>query len=445
MRTLSASSRLPIVAVVGRPNVGKSSLVNRLLGRREAIVEETPGVTRDRASFTAHWAGRAFEVVDTGGLEIGTRGLEERVAEQARVAIDAADVILLVVDAVVGPTEDDLAVADTLRRSGKPVLVAANKVDDAATEPGAADFYRLGLGDPWPVSALHGRGSGDLLDALVVALPEELPEPPGKAWASVAIVGRPNVGKSSILNSLVGHARAIVHEDPGTTRDPVDSYLALAEDRVVRIVDTAGIRRQVQMKDPLEYFAWLRSQRTLTRVDVALLVVDAAEGVTSADQRIARAVLEAGRACVIALNKWDLVGEADDPDVEKVWSSVREGLRFVHWATFVPTSARTGRGMPRLVDALVDAVQWHRVRLPTAWLNRVLREAQAEVAHPRAGGREARVLYAVQTGSSPPRIALFANAPLQKSYLRYLENQIRAAEPFTGSPLVLAVRLRSAR
>jgi GTP-binding protein len=439
------SPGLPVVAVVGRPNVGKSSLVNRLLGRREAIVEETAGVTRDRTSWVAEWGGRAFEVVDTGGLEAGSKGLEERVAEQAHVAIATADLIVLVVDVQTGPTEDDAAVAALLRRAGKPVLMVVNKVDDDLAAYASATFYKLGLGDPLLVSALHGRGSGDLLEALVGRLPPAPAAPPDQTWASLAIVGRPNVGKSSILNTLVGDTRAIVHELPGTTRDPVDSYIGLDDGRLLRIVDTAGIRRQVQIQDPLEYFGWLRSRRVLARVDAALMVVDAAGGVTSHDQRIARAIVEAGRACVIVLNKWDLVGGAEGPEPAAVEASVKERLRWLRWAPVLRTSATTGRGIDRIVDAVKDAVGWHRSRIQTAALNRIVGHAQAFKSHPRAGPRAPRVLYAVQTRVGPPRIALFSTGRLEDAYIRYIEGRIRADEPFTGTPLALEVVIRSRR
>src|SRR5680860_1756878 len=305
-------SGVPVVAIVGRPNVGKSSLVNRILGRREAIVEEMPGVTRDRKHFATEWNGRTFEVVDTGGLEPGADGLDARVAEQAQVAIEAADAIVLVVDASVGPNQDDLIVADLLRKSGKPVVVAANKVDDPADEPLAAAFFRLGLGEPQPLSALHGRGSGDFLEALVAALPE-VDRDTDDAWGAVAIIGRPNVGKSSILNALTGQERSIVDSIPGTTRDPVDSRIELPDGRPLRIVDTAGMRRQVQIKDPIEYFSLLRSRRTLVRVDAALLVIDVGEGVTTHDQHLAQEIVEHGRACVIALNKCCLLYTSPSP------------------------------------------------------------------------------------------------------------------------------------
>lgn len=432
---------VPVVAIVGRPNVGKSSLVNRILGRREAIVEETPGVTRDRKHFVADWNGREFEIVDTGGLEPGAEGLEARVAEQAQVAIEAADAIVLVVDAQAGPNSDDLSVADLLRKSGKPVVVAANKLDDPADEPMAAAFYRLGLGQPLPVSALHGRGSGDFLQTLVQRLPE-VDRKSDDAWAGVAIIGRPNVGKSSILNALSGELRSIVDPVPGTTRDPVDSKIALEDGRPLRIVDTAGMRRQVQIKDPLEYFSLLRSRRTLARVDVALLVVDISDGVTTHDQHLAKEIVEHGRACVIALNKWDRIPR-EETDRKRLEDAVTQKLRFLPWATYVRTSALTGRGIDRLAPHLAEAIESHRRRLPTAAVNRIMRGAQERRPHPRVGGRSIRILYAVQAESAPPTVVVFTNGRLEMSYQRFLENHLREVEPFAGSPVRVQVRIRT--
>jgi GTP-binding protein len=432
-----------VVAIVGRPNVGKSSLVNRVLGRREAIVEAMPGVTRDRKHFVAEWNGRAFEIVDTGGLEPGVDGLDARVAEQAQVAIEAADAIVLVVDASEGPTQDDLAVADMLRKSDKPVVVAANKVDDPADEPLAAAFFRLGLGEPRALSALHGRGSGDFLQALIESLPE-VRRDSDDSWGSVAIIGRPNVGKSSILNALTGEQRAIVDAIPGTTRDPVDASIVLEDGRVLRIVDTAGMRRQTQIKDPIEYFSFLRSRRTLTRVDVALLVIDAGEGVTSHDQHLAHEIVEHGRACVVALNKWDLI-PPEDTDRKRLEATTAEKLRFVPWATFVRTRALTGRGIDKLGPKLVEATESHRRRLPTALVNRLVRDAQQQRPHPRLGGRASRILYAVQAESAPPTIVVFSTGRVEENYRRYLENRLRESEPFAGSPLRIEVRVKARR
>jgi GTP-binding protein len=430
---------LPIVAVVGRPNVGKSSLVNRVIGRREAIVEETPGVTRDRRSFPAEWGGRTFEILDTGGLEPGAEGLDARVGEQARFSIEIADLVLLVVDAVVGPQEDDLSVADMLRKARKPTIVVANKVDSAADEAEVAAFHRLGLGEPAAVSALHGRGSGDLLDRVVALLPA-LEASPRPEWASVAIVGKPNVGKSSLLNALVGEERALVDPAPGTTRDPTDSWLGIDETRQIRVVDTAGMRRRTHIQDPIEYFSYLRSRRTLRRVDAAVLVIDAAQGVTALDQRLAEQVESEGLACVLVLNKWDLLTDVDER--RRTERSVVEGLRFVPWAPVVRTSAIHGRGVAKILPALKRAVDAHRKRLTTARVNSLLRDVQERQPHARTGGRPIRVLYGAQARVAPPTFVLFTTGPLEASYLRYLENRIREVEPFEGSPIKLEVRRR---
>jgi GTP-binding protein len=439
--TSPVGTNLPVVAIVGRPNVGKSSLVNRIIGRREAIVEETPGVTRDRKGFIAEWEGRRFEAVDTGGLELGAEGLGALVAEQAQIAIQIADVVLLVVDASAGPLQDDITVADLLRRSRARVLVVANKVDDPSDEPSAASFFRLGLGEPIPVSALHGRGSGDLLHAVVAALPGS-EEAAAAEWASIAIVGRPNVGKSSLLNALLGESRSIVDPDPGTTRDPVDSVLDLADGRRLRIVDTAGMRRQVQIKDPLEYFSFLRSRRTLERVDAAILVVDASEGITGHDQRIADAIVESGRACVVVLNKWDLT-PADDLERERFERRAEHRLRFLPWAVVVRTSAVAGRGVKRVFPAVERAVAAHRRRLPTAAVNRVVADAQDERPPARARGRPTRIVYAVQARTRPPTFVLFCNGRPHPSYLRYVERRLRGAGDFGGTPISISVRTKS--
>jgi GTP-binding protein len=399
-------------------------------------------VTRDRQTFVAEWDGRSFELVDTGGLEPGQDGLDARVADQAEVAIEAADVIILVVDAVAGPLEDDLIVADLLRKSGKPVVVAANKVDDPRDAPMAAAFHRLGLGDPLALSALHGRGSGDFLAALIERLPDVDIEGTTGDWGTIAIVGRPNVGKSSILNRLVGEERALVDATPGTTRDPVDSLLELEPGRVLRIVDTAGMRREVQIKDPIEYFSFLRSRRTLDRVDGVIFVVDAGDGVTSHDQRLAEEIVSAGRACVIALNKWDLVA-GEGPDRDRFETFIEHRLRFLPWAPIVRTSATRGRGIPKLLPAVEEAIESHRRRLPTALVNRTLRDAQEARPHPRTRGKAIRILYGLQADVAPPTFVLFASGQIEEGYVRYCEHKVRDVDPFVGTPMAWRVKQRS--
>lgn len=432
---------LPVVALVGRPNVGKSSLANRILGRREAIVEASPGVTRDRRSFEADWAGHRFEVVDTGGIELRPRGLQARVREQAELAMAAADVIVLVVDATTGPTDEDAAIARRLKRAEVPVVVVANKVDDPSAEPDAAAFFGLGLGDPLALSALHGRGSGDFLDQLVARLPRTETDA-GGAWGSVAIVGRPNVGKSSILNALVGSGRALVDDRPGTTRDPVAARIPGVQGRSLEIIDTAGMRRGVRIDDPLEYFSWLRARRTLERVDGVLLVIDAAGGVTAHDQRLAEMVIDHGRACVIALNKWDLA-DTEPAERARVESAIEARLRFMPWADRIRTSARSGRGIARLAPAVEDALRSHRRRLPTARVNDLVHRAQDDQPPGRVGGRRVRILYGVQSAVAPPTILLFATGRLEDGYLRYVEGRLRAAEPWTGTPVRVVYRPRT--
>ncbi len=438
---MSAATGLPVVAVVGRPNVGKSSLVNRILGRREAIVQETPGVTRDRRSFEAHWQERAFELIDTGGLEPGATGIDARITEQAHVAMALADVIVLVVDGTTGPTQADLEVASDLRGAPIPVIVVVNKIDNPGDISTPTEFYSLGLGDPHAISALHGTGTGDLLDRIAQALPQHR-EPSSSAWASIALVGRPNVGKSSVLNRLLGEQRSIVDATPGTTRDPIDSFVEAPTGQRLRIVDTAGMRREVQVKDPIEYFSLLRSRGTLERVDAAILVVDAAEGMTTHDQRIASEILEKGRACVVALNKWDLV-VTQGPDRDRLDRDFDQALGFLEWAPLLRISALTGRGIEKLLGLTTQAVDSHRRRLPTAEVNRLVRDAQQQRPHPRHGGRAIRILYAAQVAVSPPTMVLFCNGPLEVGYMRYLEKRLRQSEAFEGTPIRMHYRVRS--
>jgi GTP-binding protein len=437
----------PVVAVVGRPNVGKSSLVNRIVGGRVTIVEERPGVTRDRKELVAEWNGRPFTLVDTGGWLGGADGLEAQVSAQAERAVSVADVVLLVVDVTVGVTDEDEAVSSYLRRSGAPVLLVVNKVDASAREPDAWAFARLGLGDPWMVSALHGRGSGELLDEVVRRLPEdeaprpdERPEPKAGAPSvpsvtSVAIVGRPNVGKSTLFNRLIGDERSITHDLPGTTRDTVDT-LVETDEGALRFIDTAGMRRKSRIGEGAEYYSLVRGLQAIDRSDVALLLIDAAEGVTHQDQRLAERVDAAGSPVVVVLNKWDVL---DREARSAVTADVGDRLAFLGYAPVIRTSARTGLGVHRLLPALGQAIEAYHQRVPTTRLNRVLQSAQA--AQPAPAG--ARVLYAVQGASDPPTFTLFTNRSLPPTYLRYLERKLREDLGFGPTPLKLRVRRRS--
>jgi len=423
----------PAVAIVGRQNVGKSTLVNRLFGGREAIAHEMPGVTRDRVELEASWRGRAFRLVDTGGFAQKARGIEALVSEQAERAARTADVVLLVVDAQTGPVGEDSALARRLRRAEVPVLVVVNKVDTDREEADVAAFHRLGLGDPVPVSALHGRGSGDLLDRLVAVLPEEeaeqeedLEEP------RFAIVGRPNVGKSSLFNRLVGEERSVVFEEAGTTRDAVDALVEW-NGVSVRFVDTAGFRRPSKAQG-VEYYSFLRAERAIERAHVALLVLDASEGFAGEDKRIAARVMEFGRGLVVVANKWDLVPERD-----RAFKELTELLSPYARAPVLRTSAATGTGVLRLPPALSDVQErWGR-RAPTAQVNEVIANAQAERQAP--GG--ARFRYATQVAAGPPRFVLFGSEPPHASYQRFLESRLRRALDLEGVPIRL--RFRKAR
>ncbi len=425
------------VAIVGRPNVGKSTLVNRFAGRREAIVEERPGVTRDRKLVEADWAGRTFTLVDTGGWLAAGDHLDAKVSAQAERAIADADVILFVVDASVGVTAQDEAVAKLLRRAQAPVLVVANKVDSELREPDIWDFVGLGLGDPVPVSALHGRSTGDLLDALVAKLPEELEaasEPPGHVPPGVAIVGRPNVGKSTLFNRLIGDERSIVHDEPGTTRDTVDTVVE-TPDGPLRFIDTAGMRRKSRVGEGPEYFSLVRALQAIDAADAALLVIDATAGVSHQDQRLAERVDAAGSPVVIVLNKWEMVPTESR---EAVLADVEDRLAFLAYAPVLKVSARTGLGVHKLLPALQQAIEAYHRRVPTRELNTLLQQAQA--AHPSPGGR---VLYATQGAIDPPTFTLFATKALPASYLRYLERRIREHFGFGPTPLKLRVRRRA--
>jgi GTPase len=440
---------VPVVAVVGRPNVGKSTLVNRILGSRQAVVEDNPGVTRDRVAYDAIWNGRAFTLVDTGGwdpaVEGTARGAEQslaaRVAAQARVAVDAADAVLFVVDARVGVTDADAAVAGVLRRSGKPVLVAANKVDDAKAEAEVAGLWSLGLGEPVPVSALHGRGSGDLLDLVLDALPDAPKE--GEAADAgprrVALLGRPNVGKSSLLNKLAGEQRALVDPVAGTTRDPVDQLVELGG-ITWRFVDTAGIRRRFRESQGADYYAALRTAGALDRAEVAVVLVDASEPLAEQDLRIVSMVIEAGRALVIAFNKWDLVDSERQRYLER---EIDRQLYTARWAPRVNISAATGRHTDRLVPALTKALAGWETRVPTGRLNAWLNGLVAATPPPMRGGRQPKILFATQAGIRPPHFVLFTTGFLEAAYRRFVERRLREEFGFEGSPVQVSVRVRT--
>lgn len=439
----AASGPLPVVVVVGRPNVGKSTLVNRVLGRREAVVQDVPGVTRDRVSYPAEWAGHAFTLVDTGGWEVDVHGLDARVAEQAEVAVELADVVVFVVDATVGATSTDEAVVRMLRRSGRPVVLAANKVDDARAEADATALWNLGLGEPHPVSAVHGRGSGDLLDAVVAHLPGSVPAmPAGRGGPRrVALLGRPNVGKSSLLNKLAGSERVVVDAVAGTTRDPVDEVVTLGG-RQWTFVDTAGIRRRVHQTRGADFYASLRTQAALERAEVAVVLLEASERLTEQDTRVISAVLEAGRALVLAFNKWDLTDEERRDVLER---EVEQDLAHVAWAPRVNVSARTGRHLDRLVPALDLALVSWETRVPTGRLNSFLGTVVAAHPHPVRGGKQPRILFATQAATRPPTFVLFASGFIEAGYRRFVERRLREEFGFPGTPVGISVRVRERR
>jgi GTP-binding protein len=434
---------LPVLAVVGRPNVGKSTLVNRILGRREAVVQDVPGVTRDRVTYETEWSGRPFVVVDTGGWERDVRGLNQRVAEQAEIAVELADAVLFVVDATVGATDTDEAVVKLLRRSGKPVVLAANKVDDLRGEADAAMLWNLGLGEPYAVSAVHGRGSGDLLDAVLAVLPpvSAVGDPLAGGLRRVALVGRPNVGKSSLLNALAGADRVVVDATAGTTRDPVDEVVTIGG-RPWRFVDTAGIRRRVHQTDGADFYASLRTQAALEKAEVAVVLLDASEPLTEQDTRVVQMVIDAGRALVIAYNKWDLVDEERRRYLEREFE---QDLVQVQWAPRVNVSAMTRRHVDRLVPALDTALDSWDMRVPTSRLNALLAEIVSAHPHPIRGGKQPRILYGTQASTRPPRFVLFTTGFLEAGYRRFVERRLRETFGFVGTPIEVSVRPREKR
>ena len=434
---------LPVLAIVGRPNVGKSALVNRILGRREAVVQDTPGVTRDRVTYKADWADRRYTIVDTGGWEPDARGINASVAAQAEIAVDLADAVLFVVDANVGATSTDEHVVRMLRASKKPVILVANKVDDARQEPQASVLWTLGLGEPWPVSALHGRGVADLLDHVMTVLPqvsavakEEVGGP-----RRVAILGRPNVGKSSLLNKAVGEERVVVNDLAGTTRDPVDEQVEIAG-KVWRFVDTAGIRRRTHLAQGADFYASLRTTAALEKAEVAIVVLDVSDTISEQDVRIIDLVLESGRALVLAFNKWDLM---DDDRRRYLEREIEQDLAHVSWAPRVNISAKTGRHLEKLVPALELALESWDTRVPTGKFNALVAELTAEHPHPVRGGKQPRILFGTQAAIRPPTFVLFTTGFLDPGYRRFITRRLREIFGFEGTPINVNMRVREKR
>lgn len=441
--TQNESAR-PVVAIIGRPNVGKSTLVNRIVGRRVAVVQDVPGVTRDRVTYQAEWAGHEFTLMDTGGWESRVSGMDKSVADQAELAIQNCDAVVFVVDATVGPTDSDEKVVSLLRKSKKPVILCANKVDSPAQEADAALLWSLGLGQPYPVSALHGRGSGDLLDAIIDVLPEtsQVANPtPAAGPRRVALVGKPNVGKSSLLNQLLGEHRVVVDSTAGTTRDPVDEYVEL-DGKIWQFIDTAGIKRKLHRLSGAEYYASLRTEQAIERAEVALVLIDASMPLSDQDIRVIQQVIDAGRALVIVNNKWDLVDEYRQKELRREQD---RDLVQVPWAPRINISAKTGWHTNRLVKALETALEGWQTRIPTGKLNSFFGRLVAANPHPLRGGKQPRILFATQAGTCPPRFVLFTTGFLDPSYRRFIERRLREEFNFEGSPIQISVRERKRR
>jgi GTP-binding protein len=432
----------PVVAIVGRPNVGKSTLVNRILGRREAVVQDVPGVTRDRVFYDALWTGRRFVVQDTGGWEPDAKGLQQLVAEQASVAMRTADAVILVVDATVGATTADEAAARILLRSGKPVFLAANKVDNDKVESDAAALWSLGLGQPYGVSAIHGRGVADLLDEVLAVLPEVSEAAPVVGGPRrVALVGKPNVGKSSLLNKLAGDQRSVVHDVAGTTVDPVDSLIELGG-KVWRFVDTAGLRRKVGQASGHEFYASVRTHSAIDSAELVIVLIDASQPLTEQDQRVLTMVVEAGRALVLAFNKWDLVDEDRRDLLDR---EIDRELAQLRWAERVNISAKTGRAVQKLVPAMETALASWDSRIATGPLNTWVKEIVAATPPPVRSGKQPRILFATQATARPPTFVLFTTGFLEAGYRRFLERRLRESFGFDGSPIRINVRIREKR
>lgn len=432
------------VAIVGRPNVGKSMLFNKLTGQRTAIVEDTPGVTRDRIYGRCEWCGRTFELIDTGGIEPSTGSEMLRfMRRQAEIAIESADVIIMVTDVKVGVTAADLEIAALLKRSKKPVVVAVNKCDAIGpVNPEVYEFYDLGLGDPIETSAVHGHGTGDLLDFCVAHLPDDEPEDKEDEVVKVAIVGKPNVGKSSLLNCILGVERVIVSDVAGTTRDAIDSYFENEHGKYL-FIDTAGMRRKSKVDDAIERYSNMRSVSAIERADVVLIMIDANEGVTEQDTKIAGLAHEAGKASILVVNKWDTV-EKDTHTMDKMTEEVRNGLSYMPYAPVLFLSAKTGQRVDRLYELINYVNEQAALRISTGMLNSVLADATARVQPPSDKGRRLKVFYVTQAGVKPPHFVFFCNDAklFHFSYQRYLENQIRAVFGLEGTPVKITIRQR---
>ena len=435
---------LPVLAVVGRPNVGKSTLVNRIIGSRVAVVQDRPGVTRDRVRYRANWAGRDFTVMDTGGWELGLDGIDRSVADQSEFAINEADAVLFVLDASVGVTAQDEHLAQLLRKSGRPVVVAANKVDSEAQEADAAYLWSLGMGEPYPVSGLHGRGTGDLLDAALKVLPkfsQHMQRVQEGEPRRVALVGKPNVGKSSLLNQLAGEKRVVVDPLAGTTRDPVDEVIEL-DGEAWTFVDTAGIRRRVHLTKGADYYASLRTQAAIEKAEVGLVLVDASQPLAEQDVRVMQQVIDAGRAMVVVRNKWDLVDEERRYDLAREFE---KELVQMPWVEVINLSALTGWHTNRITRALNTALDSWDQRIPTGKLNTFFGQIQSAKPHPLRGGKQPRILFATQVANRPPRFVLFTSGFLEQSYRRFLERKLRETFGFEGTPIQISMRVRERR
>lgn len=438
--SLTAKKRLPLVAIIGRPNVGKSTLLNRLIQKREAVVHDEPGVTRDRVYVTCDWASREFILIDTGGIVFDSDvELHEQVKKQAELAIQEADLILFVVDARTGVVPEDEEVARFLMKSAKKTILVVNKVESAVDEARVYEFYSLGLGDPFPVSALQGINTGDLLDRIVENLPEVESEAEVEVEASITIVGRPNAGKSSLLNTLIGSERAVVSEIPGTTMDAIDSLVEY-DGKIYRLIDTAGIRKKGKNEEPLFFYSFLRALKAIERSDVSLLVIDASEGVTKQDQKIAELIEEKGNAAIIILNKWDLV--KDEEKRQKVLESLDRKLYFLNYAPVMMVSAKTGRNVSKIFNEVEKVLKEYRKRVRTGELNRWMDELKERGYTVVSGPKRLKVYYCVQADFEPPEFVFFVNdrSLVKSNYVRFLENKLRESFGFKGTPVKIYFR-----